>query len=547
MHLSTRPSARAAAITAFAAALGLIAAGCGGGSSTPASGGGSDGSPATGGGGATGTLIIDTSFIAKTLDPQRDLQPTALMANKATYDTLMSSKGAETTPEPSLATSVTASKDATTYTFKLRTDVVFSDGTPLTSKDVVFSFNRLVNLNDSPGFLLAGVTTTAPDKSTVVLKSKTPNPAIPSIVTSPALGIVNSTVVKAHGGDDSANAAKLDKAEKFLNANSAGSGPYILKSFTTNDKITLAVNPKYWGTKPAFEDVVLRNMQAPTQLLNVQRGTNEIALDLSAQQATSVKSNSKLQVETSASPNLFTLQTNQDPKISPVTANPKIQEAIRNGINYAGMVATAGTGAVQAAGIIPIQFLGGLPTDQAFKGDVNKAKQLVAESGIKDPSIELNYPSDISVNGLQFATLAQRVAADLGAIGIKVKLIAEPVATFLPKYADGKDQMAQSYWGPDYADPNDYLVFAPGGSVAARMNWKTGADPAIEELAKQAGSTSDDAVRKDLFTQIQQKMNVQSPWIPLIQPAQAIVGSSNLTGVVLNPVWTLDISAVAAK
>jgi peptide/nickel transport system substrate-binding protein len=544
MHLPSRPSARAAAITAIAA-LPLMAAGCGGGGSTPASGSG--GTPATGGGGATGTLIIDTSFIAKTLDPQRDLQPTALMANKASYDTLMSSKGADTAPQPSVAQSVTASKDAKTYTFKLRSDVVFSDGTPLTSKDVVFSFRRLVGLNDSPGFLLAGVTTTAPDATTVVLKSKTPNPAIPSIVTSPALGIVNSTVVKAHGGDDSANAAKLDKAEKFLNANSAGSGPYILKSFTTNDKITLAVNPKYWGTKPAFEDVVLRNMQAPTQLLNIQRGTNEIALDLSAQQATSVKSNSKLQVATSASPNLFTLQTNQDPKISPVTANPKIQEAIRNGINYAGMVATAGAGAVQAAGIIPIQFLGGLPTDEAFKGDVNKAKQLVAESGIKDPSINLNYPSDISVNGLQFATLAQRVAADLGAIGIKVKLVAEPVATFLPKYAAGKDQMAQSYWGPDYADPNDYLVFAPGGSVAARMNWKTGADPAIEDLAKQAGSTSDDAVRKDLFTQIQQKMNVQSPWIPLIQPAQAIVGSSNLTGVVLNPIWTLDISAVAAK
>jgi peptide/nickel transport system substrate-binding protein len=460
----------------------------------------------------------------------------------------MTSKGADTTPEPSVAESVTASKDAKTYTFKLRSDVVFSDGTPLTSKDVVFSFRRLVGLNDSPGFLLAGVTTTAPDAHTVVLKSKTPNPAIPSIVTSPALGIVNSAVVKAHGGDDSSKAAKLDKAEKFLNANSAGSGPYVLKSFTTNDKITLAANPKYWGaTKPAYPDVVLRNMQAPTQLLNIQRGTNEIALDLSAQQATSVKSNSKLQVATSASPNLFTLQTNQDPKISPVTANPKIQQAIRYGINYAGMVATAGAGAVQAAGIIPIQFLGGLPTDQAFKGDVAKAKQLVTESGIKNPSINLNYPSDISVNGLQFATLAQRVAADLGNIGIKVKLIAEPVATFLPNYAAGKDQMAQSYWGPDYADPQDYLVFAPGGSVAARMNWKAGADPTIEALAKQAGSTSDDAVRKDLFTQIQQKMNIQSPWIPLIQPAQAIVGSSNLTGVVLNPVWTLDISAVGSK
>ena len=62
------------------------------------------------------------------------------MANKAFYDTLMSSEGADTAPQPSVAESFDASDDAKTYTFKLRDDVAFADGTPLTSADVLFSF-----------------------------------------------------------------------------------------------------------------------------------------------------------------------------------------------------------------------------------------------------------------------------------------------------------------------------------------------------------------------------------------------------------------------
>jgi len=544
MHLPGRTPGRVAAVAVLAVALPLLTAACGKDDPGPAAAVAEKRSAAEG-----RTLVVDTSFIVKSLDPQRNLQPTALMANKATYDTLLTSTGSGATPRPSAAASFTASADAKRYTFRLRDDIVFSDGSPLRAADVVFSFRRLLALADAPSYLLAGVTATAPDDHTVVLESATPNPAIPTIVTSPALGIVNSTVVKAHGGDDGAHAADRDKAERYLNANSAGSGPYVLKSYASGERIALTANPKYWNARarPAFADVVIRNMQAPAQLLNVQRGTDEVALDLSAQQAAGLRSNEKLQVSTGASPNLFTLQANQDPKVSPVTSNLQIQAAIRRGVDYAGLVATAGAGTVQAAGVIPIPFLGALPTDQAVTRDVAEARRLVAASGIEDPKIRLSFPSDISINGLQFATLAQRVAADLQEIGIDVALAAEPVVTFLPKYKAGKDAMVLSYWGPDYTDPQDYLVFTPGGTVAKFMSWKAGADPGLEALAARAGATSDDVVRKDLFTRIQRRLNERSPWIPLIQPAQAIVGSSGLTGLALHSTWTLDLAAVAVR
>lgn len=496
---------------------------------------------------SAGTLVVDTSFIINTADPARDLDPTGYIVDHAIYDTLLTEDGANTKPVADLATSYKASPNAKVYTFYLRHNAKFSNGDPVTSADVVFSLERVIHVNSAPAYLLAGIRATARGPYTVVLTSSAPNPAIPAIVTTPALGIVDKKVVMAHGGSDAPNASKTDKAEQFLDTTSAGSGPYVLTSFSTNNQITLTANPYYWGPKPKFQKVVLRNMSAATQYLNVQRGADQIALDLSSQQANQLKTNSSLQVHTGASPNVFFLQMTENAKVSPTMANHDIQEAIRYGLGYQGMIATAGTGAIQAAGIVPKQFLGSLPTSDAIKQNIAKAKQLVKASGIKNPSATMAYPSGINVNGLSFATLAQRVQANLAQIGIKITLSAVPVNVFLNNYNADKYALVQSYWGPDYADPNDYLVFVPGGSVATRSDWPASADPSLAALGKRAGSTSNNARRKVLFQTIQRDLNANSPFVNMIQPAEAIVGSSNLTGVVDNPSWILSVQSVGTK
>src|SRR4051812_43764697 len=126
---------------------------------------------------ASSTLVIDRSFDLKTLDPQRQYEITGGILDHAIYDSLLTFKGADVThPLPNVAASFKASADARTYTFQLRKNVHFSDGTPLTSADVVFSFRRLVNLKGNPSFLLGGITTTAKGPYTVVLHAKDPNP-----------------------------------------------------------------------------------------------------------------------------------------------------------------------------------------------------------------------------------------------------------------------------------------------------------------------------------------------------------------------------------
>ena len=345
---------------------------------------------------ASSTLVVDKSFDLKTSDPQRQFEPTGGIVDRALYDTLLQFKGADVAhPAPDVARRWTVSKDAKKYTFFLRKDVRFSDGTKLTSKDVVFSYKRLINLKGNPSFLLSGITVSAKGLYTVVLKSKTPNPAIPGSSPTRRSAIVNSKVVQAHGGTDAANADKTDKAEAYLNTTSAGSGPYVLKSFSTTSQVVLTANPKYWGkTKPHFTTVVLRNVNAAAQLLDVQRGTNEISLDLSPDQS---KGLSGVQVHQVPSANVWFLFANSNPKVSPVSSNPHIQAAIRYALDYKGYVRLAGSGAVQAAGVVPSMFLGALPQSDALKQNVAKAKSELAASGIKSPTLSLEFPSDITL------------------------------------------------------------------------------------------------------------------------------------------------------
>jgi peptide/nickel transport system substrate-binding protein len=499
-------------------------------------------------GAVSGTLVVDKSFDLKTADPQRQFEVTGGIVTHVLYDTLLEFRGSDvTTPRPSLATGYTASKDARTYTFTLRRGVRFSDGTPLTAKDVVFSFRRLINLKGNPSFLLDGVTVSARGNYTVVLRSKTPNPALPAIVTNPSLGIVNSKVVKANGGTDAVGADKKDKAEAFLNRTSAGSGPYILKSFDATSRVELTANPNYRGRRtPKFQTVVLRNVQAPAQLLSVQRGQNEIALDLSPDQARPLFGNRNVSVQTLAGPNIWFLFANANPKVSEITSNKQFRNAIRYGLDYAGIVKLAGRGARQAAGVVPSMFLGALRSP-TLKQDLSRARAELQASGLTNPEVELEFPSDFTSSGLSFGVIAQKIQSDLQKVGITVKLAGKPIAISLANYRAGTEQLGLWLWGPDYPDPNDYLVFLPGQLVGLRAGWAAGSDPALEALGRRAGSTADRAVRGRLFQQLQQQLNERGPFFPLFQPSQVVVSSKNLTGVVYNPTYQIDLSAIGSR
>jgi peptide/nickel transport system substrate-binding protein len=494
---------------------------------------------------ASDTLVIDNSFTIKTSDPGRAFDPTASLVDHAIYDTLFTYRGGDLAhPVPLLVASFKASGNAKTYTFRLRRNVHFADGTPLTSADVAFSLRRLQNLKGNPAFLLAGYTVSAPSKYAVVIRSKTPATQLPVILANPSTGILNSALVKKNGGTDAGNAAKADKAENWLNSTSsagAGSGPYTLGAYSTTSQITLTPNAKYWGArKSPWSSVVVRNIVAATQLLNVGRGSHEIAVDLSADQAATLKGNKNVRIALQPSTWIFFVYANANPKISNVTSNPNVQKAIRYGLDYASVVSLAGKGAIQAPGVIPSMFLGSLPQRARVRTDVAKAKAALAASKVGDQKVTMIYPSDLTINGVPFSSMAQKVQSSLKAVGFNIEISGSPTSNFLDDYRSGKSTLGLSLWGPDYPDPADYLVFTPGQLVGLRAGWPKGGNPAVEKLAAKAAVTTAPGARALVYRSIQRRLNQSSPFFPLIQPTQVFVATKDLRGAVYNSVYTVD-------
>ncbi|MCL7455205.1 MAG: ABC transporter substrate-binding protein, partial [Anaerolineae bacterium] len=183
-----------------------------------------------------------------TLDPHHAYETTNLMIHANTYDTLVEYRPTDLTKvAPRLADEWTVSDDGLVYTFKLHPGVTFSSGNPVTAEDVRFSWMRLINLKGNPSFyadLVEGVEVV--DDQTVKVTLTDASPAFLGMIATPAMSVLDSKVVQEQGGTDAEDADQTDGAKEWLDQNSAGSGPYILTSWTPKAEIVLEANPDYW-------------------------------------------------------------------------------------------------------------------------------------------------------------------------------------------------------------------------------------------------------------------------------------------------------------
>jgi peptide/nickel transport system substrate-binding protein len=178
------------------------------------------------------------------------------------------------------------------------------------------------------------------------------------------------------------------------------------------------------------------------------------------------------------------------------------------------------------------------------KTDVAKAKAALAKSGVGDQQVTMIYPSDLTINGVPFTSMAQKIQSSLKGIGMNVELSGSPTSNWLNDYRSGKAAFGLSLWGPDYPDPADYLVFTPGQLVGLRAGWPAGSSKPLEALAKKAAVTTSPSQRAAVYRSIQRLLNQSSPFFPLIQPTQVFVSTKDLAGAVYNSVYTVDVSQV---
>lgn len=521
-------------------------AGCGASSSGDVSGSAGD---------SSATVILGGQTDLVTLDPGHMYEPYANMFSYACYDMLYSVKsGTMGTPEPSVATGHTIDESGTVYTFTLRDDVVFSSGNKLTSKDVVWSINRLRNMKESNAYPIVKIVENieAPDDYTVVFTLSEPDASFLVKLTFNSYCILDSEVVKEHGGSDNGG----DTAKQWLDQNSAGSGPYIIDEWIPKERIVLKKNESYWGEANNVDTIIFREMTSvDAQITALKNGEIDIALDLNHETAQQLEGVEGITVDTGATALMTFLVMSRNSELSEEMSNPKVQEAVRSALDYEGYLTLCGEGGIVPLNFVQQGFTGALTRDLATDGrNLDKARDLMAEAGYADGfSVTLTCASNNSA-GLSWTTIAEKVKEDLAEIGIDVKIeTLEPTLVY-EKMRQGTMPFYVMFWTPDYYDINNQMEFMPGvgddgTAYGNRTQWPiTEENQALMDLAAKVRVETDEALRTEYAEQLQLEYAKDNPLAVILQhPKTYAYSTKTMQKVTFNDLCKIELYELELK
>ena len=481
------------------------------------------------------TLVIagDISDIVS-LDPAEAYEFSGLDVVNNTYDGLVEINPTTLALEPGLAESWSVADDGVTYTFKMKSGLTFSSGNPVTAEAAAYSLQRAVKVNKTPAFILNQFGWTSDNVDTMItgsgdtLTMKVDKAFAPTFLynclTAGVASIVDAETVKTHdvGGD---------LGNEWLKNNSAGTGAYTLKYYKPNDGILMEMRPGYWRGDAKMKNIFVQHIpEAATERLQLEKGDVDVARALTVTDIAGLAGNKDVAIQQDVSGQVYYLAFNQK---NEQYKNAKFLDAMRWSVDYQGMSDTILKGLViPHQSFLPQGYLGALD-DLPYKLDIDKAKTLVAESGIKDPTVSLTV-----ANSADFIDMAQSIQNTFGQAGIKVDLKVGQQSEQLKDYrARLLDSILQS-WGPDYPDPNtNSSTFAenPNNTDEAKatgyLAWRNAYDPGAMTAASQAAVMERDPdKRKAMYEAIERTHQQTSPFIVMFQRARQTGLRTGVTG-----------------
>jgi peptide/nickel transport system substrate-binding protein len=435
---------------------------------------------------------------------------------------------------PSLAVSWRTVND-TTWEFKLRPGVKFSNGDPFTANDVVYSVCRAPQVENSPssfGIYVRAISgMTAPDPLTVVITTDKPYPLLANELAT--IGILSA---RHNGAGDVAfdrqeckNVGAYPKTEAFNSGEAAiGTGPYKLVRYTKGDRIILERNEAYWGDKPAWPRVVFRAISsAGPRVAALLAGDVDLIENPPIQDLARIKADPGFKVVQALSNRVVYLHFNYlDAPVPGVTdtgaKNPfrdaRVRAAISKAIDRDAIVARIMGGVAVAAGeMLPPTMFGANKDAHPEKPDPAGAKKLLAEAGYPNGfALVLATPNDRYVND---ALIAQAVAQMLTRVGLKVTVDAMTQSQFFAK----RNRREFGFWLSGWlADTGE--MSSPLKSLIATPNRDKGMGPTnpggysnskVDALIDQALATIDDTRRAALLAEASRVAMADDGLLPL--------------------------------
>lgn len=445
---------------------------------------------------------------------------------------------------PGLATGWTASNGGATYTFKLRKDVKFHDGTAFNAEAVKFNFDRIVSGKmGSASFLEDYSHTNVVDDYTAEVNFSQPNASFLNNLTIPPLGIVSPAAVKKYGSQ--------------FNLNPVGSGPFSFVSFTSGEQVVLKQNPDYrWGPSvlglagPAkIEQLTFRIIEeSATQASALQTGELNVAYDLDTADVVSLTKSGTYVKQIRSIPGEpvgFTFNIKKAP-----TDEVAVRQAVSYGTNKPALIKTLYNDLYQPAYSVMSSTTPGYDSTEFYPYNPTKAKALLDSSGwtmgsggVREKNgqqLKLSWLMPIGFGNPQ--PLAELIAAQLQTIGIQSSIAAAAspgVFTEIDDYVMNLSYVFYQNPDPSFLSLRYACAALKGGNVADYCT--TGMD----SMLTQANATVNTTSRYAQYRKIQQILMAQDAiMLPIFNNAASFVYSKSLKGLQYNNIQLAMFTAI---
>jgi peptide/nickel transport system substrate-binding protein len=416
-------------------------------------------------------------------------------------------------------------------TFKLRKDGTFQDGTPVTAKDVKWSFDRAVTVGGFPTFQMGAGSLTKPDQFVVVddhtfrvdfmKKDRLTVPDLAVVVPC----ILNSELVKS-------KATETDPwGLEFTKLNTVGSGAYKVTNWTAGSQVAFERNDNWkGGPLPKIKRIIWRIVpDAGNRRALLERGDADVSYDLPNKDFSELKTDGKLAIISTPYSNgiQYVGMNVQNPPFNDI----KVRHAIAYAIPYQKIMdavlynlAKPMFGAPVDA---PIEVA--WPQPHKFNTDLAKAKQLLSEAGASNINVPISFDLGFAGVNEPIAVLVQESLAQIGVTTTINKVPGANWRTELNKKTMPLFENVFSGW-LDYPEYFFYWCYHSGKSIFNTMDYQSPAMDAFIDGARTAAATGDkDAYEKDVkgfvdlaFTDL--------PRIPLYQPYVNVAMQKNISG-----------------
>lgn len=539
------------AVLLSAAMLATGLAGCGGG-----------GDDSTGGvtyddGFGENVLRITYDHESESGDPRQTTSDYLIAMN--VFDTLFfteSTADGGSELNPGLAESYEISEDGKTYSFKLREGVKYTNGEELTSDDVLYTVDSMLDperstLNSTwmdmvagAQEVLAGTATTVEGKGVIIhddynfdiVLNESYAPFLATLTT-PAWSILNREAC------DAADEAGGGKTGTFFGTNpeyTVGSGPFTLKEWILNDHIYLEANKDYWRGAPKIDGILIKVVTDPeTEKMMFDQGQTDIfdldnAPHLIPEYTGSDQWKDCIVPKLTFGVTFIVLNENMEP-----LNNAKVRQALQMAVDRQTIIDTLYQGAgVPAKGIYPETMLCGsqncfnkdLPE---MKYDPEGAKALLAEAGYAD-----GFDMTISMTTSESKSskdLVQVLQDQFAQIGVNVTIDQIDRATYYDIRANGELPSHVATWWGDFNDPDNfvYTFFSTEATVARSFNYQNKEAIARVEAARHI---VDEAARTQEYIDLE-KIIIQddAAWVPLFTSEKIRVVQPRVKGFI--PQW----------